>query len=68
MNFKHIAAVAASTLVGASAFAAGPTAGDLSNLTPDAGTILTGIGAVAAVMLGVKLAIVAFRKVQGLIR
>lgn len=49
-----------------SAFAAGPTAGDLSALTPDMATILTSIGAVAAVLLGVNLAIKGFRIVQSL--
>lgn len=70
MNMKQkIGAAAAATLAATgSAFAAGPTAGDLSSLTPDSATILTAIGAVAGVMLGVQLAIVGYRKVKSLFR
>lgn len=70
MNFNQkliSAAVAGSTLAG-SAFADGPTAGSLAALTPDVATVLTAIGAVGAVMLGVKLAIVGYRKVSSLFR
>lgn len=70
MNFKQklaaVAATAGTFVLSAPAFAAGPTAGDLTNLTPDAATILTAIGAVAVVMLGVQLAIVGYRKVKSI--
>lgn len=64
---QKIAAVGAASLatVG-SAFAAGPTAGDLSALTPDAASILTAVAAVAGVVLGVTLAIKGFRVVKRL--
>ncbi len=65
MNFKQIAVAAASTAA-VSAFAAGPTAGDLTALVPDGASILTAVGAVAAVMLGITLAIKGFRIVKGL--
>lgn len=69
MNFKQKAAAAvatASTFAG-QAFAVGPTSGDLSNLTPDMGSVLTAIGAVAVVLIGVNLAIKGYRIVSSLI-
>ena len=64
-TFAKIATAAALTVGAASsAFAVGPSAGDLSNLTPDSATILTAVGAVAVVMLGVTLAIFGYRKVK----
>lgn len=64
---QKAAGVAALATLGTSAFAVGPSAGDLSTLTPDSATILTAVGAVAVVMIGVKLAIVGYRIVKGLI-
>jgi hypothetical protein len=56
-TYQKLAAGVSTALVGASAFAAGgPTAGDLSGLTPDATTILTAISAITIVVLGVVLA------------
>ncbi|MFN3327218.1 MAG: hypothetical protein ACK5AZ_27340 [Bryobacteraceae bacterium] len=42
------------------ALAEGPSAGSLASLTPDVATILTAIGAVGVVILGVTLAIKGF--------
>ena len=64
--FNKIAIAAGTFTLGASAFAAGPTAGDLSNLTPDMSTILTAIAAVGVVLLGVTLAQKGFDKVRHL--
>lgn len=67
-QLKQTAAVlAASALAAPAAFAAGPAAGDLSNLTPDSATILTAIGSVAVVLIGINLALKGFRIVQGLV-
>jgi len=41
-----------------------PSAGDLANLVPDAGTILAGIGSVAVVMISISLAILGYRKIR----
>lgn len=57
MNFvQKIGFAASSALLSVSAFAAGPSAGDLSSLTPDTGTVLTAIAAIGAVVIGVTLA------------
>jgi hypothetical protein len=57
MNIKQVSTALVLSAIGASAFAAGtgPSAGDLSNLTPDVTTILAAIGAVAAAAMGVVL-------------
>lgn len=65
--FKQAAAGAAALALSAGAFAAGPSAGDLANLTPDMSTVITAVGAVAVVLVGVNLAIKGFRIVQSLI-
>lgn len=62
------ASVAALAALAAPAFAVGPSAGDLSTLTPDSATILTAVGAVAVVMIGIALAIKGYRIVKGLVR
>lgn len=59
---KLIVAVAA-TVATSSAFAAGP---DLSALTPDTSTIITAIGTVGALLIGVNLAIKGFHVVRSL--
>lgn len=68
MKFQKLATAAALATAGASSFAAGPTAGDLSNLTPDITTVVAAIGAVAVVMLGKDLAILGYRTVKRLFR
>lgn len=65
-NLYRKAAAAALALGAAPAFAVGPSAGDLSGLTPDMSTVLTAIAAVAVVLIGVKLAIKAYHIVAGL--
>lgn len=51
-------AVAVVSAAGAtSAFAVGPSAGDLTNLVPDGATILALIAAVAVVSIGIALAL-----------
>lgn len=67
MNFKQMAAGASALALSAGAFAAGPTAGDLTNLTPDMSTVISAIGAVAVVLIGVQLAIKGFRTVSALV-
>ncbi|MDR7334278.1 hypothetical protein [Roseateles asaccharophilus] len=64
---RTAALVAASVLAAPAAFAAGPSAGDLSNLTPDGATIMTAIGAVALVLIGINLGLKGFRIVQSLV-
>lgn len=62
-------ATTAAVLTAASgAYAAGPSAGDLSSLTPDGATIITGVGAVFVVLAGVYLAIKGGKIIVGLIR
>ena len=56
---KYLAAVPAVLFTGA-AFAAGPSAGDLSGLVPDAATILVAIMGVGTVIVGVTLALRSF--------
>lgn len=57
MNFvQKLGAAASTSLLSVSAFAAGPSAGDLSSLTPDTATILTAIAGIGAVIIGVTLA------------
>lgn len=52
-----VASVVGSVALCGSAFAGtGPSAGDLSSLTPDATTILAAISAITIVVLGVSLA------------
>lgn len=64
--FNKTAVAVALGTAAVSSFAAGPTAGDLSNLTPDLTTVIAAIGAVAAVMLGKDLAILGYRVVKRL--
>jgi hypothetical protein len=64
---QNVAVLAASALATSAAFAAGPTAGDLSTMTPDGASILTAIGSVALVLIGINLALKGFRIVQGLV-
>lgn len=69
MQFRNKLAAVAATVASAAltvpAFAAtGPSAGDLSGLTPDAATILTAIAAVGVISLGVVLAIAGFHIVK----
>jgi hypothetical protein len=70
MNIRNLQAqlaiLAGSAFATASSFAVGPTAGDLSGLTPDSATILTAVTAVAVVVLGVTLAIKGFAIVKKL--
>lgn len=63
---KKIGAISAAA-VAAPAFAVGPSAGDLSALTPDLSTVLTAVGAVAAAMIGLALAVKGFRVVQSML-
>lgn len=63
--YTKSAAIVATLATSSMAFAAGgPSAGDLSNLTPDVSTILTAIGGVGVVILGVALAQKGFDKVK----
>lgn len=55
-NFYKSATAVVLSLSTTLALAAGPSAGDLSDLTPDVSTILTLIGAIGAVVIGVVLA------------
>lgn len=57
---EKLAAFAVLATVAGSSFAVGPSAGDLSGLTPDTATVLTAIGAIGVVALGVTLAIRGF--------
>jgi len=69
LNSKLVAVVSAlaASVIAGSAFALAPTAGDLSAMTPDFATVITAIGAVAGVIIGVILALVGFRKVKGML-
>lgn len=67
MNLKKIAVGVFTAVVGVSAFAAGPSAGDLTGLTPDPTTILTAISAITVVVLGVDLAKKALPIIKGLL-
>lgn len=72
MKLKQIAAATAATALTLpfAAFAAegaAPSAGDLSAMVPDASSILTAVGSVAVVLLGITLAIKGFRIVKGLV-
>lgn len=64
---QKLTAGAALVAAAGSSFAVGPSAGDLANLTPDMATVLTAVGAVAVVLIGVNLAIKGFRIVSALI-
>lgn len=63
-TLQKIGFTAAALSTTAPVFAAGPSAGDLTNLVPDASTILTAVGSVAVVMLGITLAIKGYRIVK----
>lgn len=67
MNFVQKTASAATlALASVGAFAAGPTAGDLSSMTPDLTSIITAVGAIGAAFIGVKLAIKGYHVVSAL--